>query len=91
MTLLTEKQKTELIRNTVDEIMENLDNFYYDELMLKAKQKQLIKFFTENFKLLELWTILDVGTNCQFYWQNGTNLNSTRIKQESQSKQQELP
>ena len=54
MTLLTEKQKTELIRNTVDEIMENLDNFYYDELMLKAKEKQLIKFFTDNFKLLEL-------------------------------------
>ena len=54
MSLLTEKQKNELIRNTVDEIMENLDNFYYDELMLKAKEKQLIKFFTDNFKLLEL-------------------------------------
>ena len=54
MTLLTEKQKTELIRNTVDEIMENLDNFYYDELLLKAKEKSLIKFFTDNFKLLEL-------------------------------------
>ena len=54
MTLLTEKQKTELIRNTVEEIMENLDNFYYDELMLKEKRKNLIKFFTENFKLLEL-------------------------------------
>ena len=38
MTLLTDKQKTELIRNTVDEIMENLDNFYYDELLLKEKQ-----------------------------------------------------
>ena len=58
MTLLTEKQKTELIRNTVDEIMENLDNFYYDELLLKEKRKQLTKrlkfFFTENFELLEL-------------------------------------
>ena len=54
MTLLTEKQKAELIKNTVDEIMENLDNFYYDELLLKEKQKKLIKFFTENFKLLEL-------------------------------------
>ena len=54
MTLLTEKQKTELIRNTVDEIIENLDNFYYDELILKAKKKNLIKFFTENFNLLEL-------------------------------------
>ena len=54
MTLLTEKQKAELIRNTVDEIMENLDNFYYDELLLEAKKKQLIKFFTENFKLLGL-------------------------------------
>ena len=54
MTLLTEKQQTELIKNTVEEIMENLDNFYYDELMLKAKQKKLIKFFTENFKLLDL-------------------------------------
>ena len=53
-TLLTEKQKAELIRNTVDEIMENLDNFEYDELMLKAKRKQLIEFFTDNFKLLEL-------------------------------------
>ena len=57
MSLLTDKQKTELIRNTVDEIMENLDNFYYDELMLKAKEKQLIKFFTDNFKLLELWDV----------------------------------
>ena len=54
MTLLTEKQKAELIRNTVDEIMENLDNFYYDDLILKAKQKKLIKFFTDNFELLEL-------------------------------------
>ena len=54
MTLLTPKQKAELIRNTVDEIMENLDNFYYDELLLKAKRKQLIEFFTDNFKLLEL-------------------------------------
>ena len=55
MSLLTDKQKTELIRNTVDEIMENLDNFYYDELLLKEKRKKLIKFLTENFKLLELW------------------------------------
>ena len=31
MNLLTEKQKAELIRNTVDEIMENLDNFEYDD------------------------------------------------------------
>jgi hypothetical protein len=58
LTLLTEKQKTELIRNTVDEIMENLDNFYYDELLLKEKRKQLTKrlkfFFTDNFELLEL-------------------------------------
>ena len=54
MSLLTDKQKTELIRNTVDEIMENLDNFYYDELLLKEKRKKLIKFLTENFKLLEL-------------------------------------
>ena len=58
MTLLTEKQKAELIRNTVDEIMENLDNFYYDELLLKEKRKQLTKrlkfFFTDNFELLEL-------------------------------------
>ena len=54
MTLLTEKQKTELIRNTVDEIMENLDNFYYDELMLKAKKKKLIRYFEGNFKDLEL-------------------------------------
>jgi len=54
MTLLTEKQIGELIRNTVDEIMENLDNFYYDELMLKAKKKELIEFFIKNFKLLKL-------------------------------------
>ena len=54
MSLLTEKQKTELIKNTVDEIMENLDNFYYDELLLKEKRKKLIKFLTENFKLFEL-------------------------------------
>ena len=33
---------------------DKMNNFYHDELMLKAKQKQLIKFFTENFKLLEL-------------------------------------
>ena len=54
MTLLTEKQKMQLIRNTVDEIMENLDNFEYDELMLKAKKKQLIKYLEANFKDLEL-------------------------------------
>jgi hypothetical protein len=51
MTLLTEKQKAELIRNTVDEIMENLDNFYYDELLLKSKRKQLTKFLEENLEL----------------------------------------
>ena len=51
MTLLTEKQKAELIRNTVDEIMENLDNFYYDELLLKEKRKQLTKFLNENLEL----------------------------------------
>ena len=51
MTLLTEKQKAELIRNTVDEIMENLDNFYYDELLLKEKRKKLTKFLNENLEL----------------------------------------
>ena len=60
MSLLTDKQKTELIRNTVDEIMENLDNFYYDELLLKAKEKSLIKFFTDNFNLMELWDVNSV-------------------------------
>ena len=54
MTLLTEKQKTELIKNMVDSIMEDLDNFYYDELLLKAKKKQLIKFFEGNFNLIDL-------------------------------------
>ena len=58
MTLLTEKQKTELIKNAVDSIMEDLDNFYYDELLLKAKKEQLTKrlkiFFSDNFELLEL-------------------------------------
>ena len=51
MKLLTEKQKAELIRNTVDEIMENLDNFYYDELLLKEKRKKLTKFLNENLEL----------------------------------------
>jgi len=58
MTLLTEKQKTVLIKNAVACIMEDLDNFYYDELLLKAKKEQLTKrlkfFFSDNFELLEL-------------------------------------
>ena len=51
MTLLTEKQKTELIKNMVDCIMEDLDNFYYDELVLKAKKEQLLKFFNQSLEL----------------------------------------
>jgi len=51
MKLLTEKQRTELIKNAVDCIMEDLDNFYYDELVLKAKKEQLIKFFNQSLEL----------------------------------------
>jgi hypothetical protein len=54
MSLLTEKQKNILIKNMVDSIMEDLDNFYFDELLLKSREQKLIKFFTKNFDLLEL-------------------------------------
>ena len=54
MTLLTEKQTKLLIKNMVSCIMDDLDNFYYDELLLKAKEKQLKKYFTDNFHLIDL-------------------------------------
>ena len=57
MSLLTEKQKNILIKNMVDSIMEDLDNFYFDELLLKSHEQKLIKFFTKNFDLLELWNL----------------------------------
>ena len=51
MKLLTEKQRRRLIENAVDCIMEDLDNYYYDELLLKAKKEQLIKFFNQSLEL----------------------------------------
>ena len=44
---LKPNQEKIIIKNCVDCIMEDLDNYYFDELFMKQYKKRLIEFFTK--------------------------------------------
>ena len=44
---LKPKQEKIIIKNCVESIMEDLDDYYFDELFMKQYKKRLIEFFTK--------------------------------------------
>ena len=44
---LKPNQEKVIIKNCVESIMEDLDNYYFDELFMKQYKKRLIEFFTK--------------------------------------------
>ena len=44
---LKPNQEKIIIKNCVESIMEDLDDYYFDELFMKQYKKQLIEFFTK--------------------------------------------
>ena len=44
---LKPNQEKRIIENCVESIMEDLDDYYFDELFMKQYKKQLIEFFTK--------------------------------------------
>ena len=44
---LKPNQEKRIIENCVESIMEDLDNYYFDELFMKQYKKRLIEFFTK--------------------------------------------
>ena len=52
---LKPNQEEKIIKNCVESIMEDLDDFYFDELIMKQYQKQLIEFFTKISKEYSLF------------------------------------
>ena len=44
---LKPSQEKVIIKNCVESIMEDLDNYYFDELFMKQYKKRLIEFFTK--------------------------------------------
>ena len=44
---LKPNQEEIIIKNCVESIMEDLDNYYFDELVMKQYKKRLIEFFTK--------------------------------------------
>ena len=44
---LKPSQEKVIIKNCVDSIMEDLDDYYFDELFMKQYKKRLIEFFTK--------------------------------------------
>jgi len=44
---LKPSQEKMIIKNCVESIMEDLDDYYFDELFMKQYKKQLIEFFTK--------------------------------------------
>ena len=52
---LKPKQEEKIIKNCVESIMEDLDDYYFDEKLMKQYQKQLIEFFTKISKEYSLF------------------------------------
>ena len=52
---LKPNQEEKIIKNCVESIMEDLDDYYFDELIMKQYQKQLIEFFTKISKEYSLF------------------------------------
>ena len=55
---LKPSQEKVIIKNCVESIMEDLDDYYFDELFMKQYKKQLIEFFT---KISEEYSIFSTG------------------------------
>ena len=49
ITELTEKQQEEIIKNCVECIMDDLDNFYFDEMFMEWFKKNLHDFLMKKF------------------------------------------
>ena len=64
---LKPNQEKRIIENCVESIMEDLDDYYFDELIMKQYQKQLIEFFT---KISKEYSIFKTG----FDFSNKKNL-----------------
>ncbi len=64
---LKPSQEKVIIKNCVESIMEDLDDYYFDELFMKQYKKQLIEFFT---KISEEYSIFSTG----FDFSNKKNL-----------------
>ena len=54
---LKPNQEEKIIKNCVESIMEDLDDYYFDELFMKQYQKRLIEFFTKISKEYSLFSI----------------------------------
>ena len=54
---LKPNQEEKIIKNCVESIMEDLDDYYFDEKLMKQYQKQLIEFFTKISKEYSLFKI----------------------------------
>ena len=55
---LKPSQEKVIIKNCVESIMEDLDDYYFDELFMKQYKKQLIEFFT---KISEEYSLFSTG------------------------------
>ena len=49
ITELTEKQQERIIKNCVECIMDDLDNFYFDEMFMEWFKKNMHNFLMEKF------------------------------------------
>ena len=52
---LKPNQEKKIIKNCVESIMEDLDDYYFDEILMKQYKKQLIEFFTKISKEYSLF------------------------------------
>ena len=52
---LKPNQEEKIIKNMVDCIMDDLDNFYFDELIMKQYKKELFQFFKKISKEYSLF------------------------------------
>ena len=50
MSWLKSNQQETIIKNCVESIMEDLDDFYFDELFIKWYKKELLHFFKKIVK-----------------------------------------
>ena len=55
---LKPNQEKIIIKNCVESIMEDLDDYYFDELLMKQYKKRLIEFFT---KISEEYSLFSTG------------------------------
>ena len=53
---LKPNQEEKIIKNCVESIMEDLDDYYFDELFMKQYKKRLIEFFTKISKERSLFS-----------------------------------